>query len=83
MSSFKLKKSYEKVLKCENNLALALQQLSSIASKIHGKKIEASICVDGEIEFRLYDEDYLVETTLEELIQKAEKRDSNLCIKRK
>lgn len=78
MSSFELKKSYKEVLKCENNLALALQQLSSVASEIYGKKIEASICVDGEIEFRLYGEDYIEETTIEELMQKAERGDSNI-----
>lgn len=64
---------YRKVTKKECELMNLLEQLSVKASEIYGEELEASFCVDGEIEFRKPGEVFYVEVSIEELAE-MEKR---------
>lgn len=77
-----IRKLYNEVIKQKNNLDNAIEQLSRKASEIYGKDLIADFCSGNEIEFRLsdydnpcatYENDFCIETTLEEL-EKNEKK---------
>lgn len=51
----RLKRQYDKRLKCSIELLSQLELLSRIASEIYGEEIVAEICSGNEIEFRITD----------------------------
>jgi hypothetical protein len=58
----KLISVYNRCLEYSNKLDSALQELSSISSKIYGKELQADICDGDEIEFRELDENGYIDS---------------------
>lgn len=82
-----IRELYDEVLRQKNKLDIATEQLSKRASEIYGKDLVADLCSGSEIEFRLSDyndpystgeNDYLIETTIEELEKMDIKNDKNI-----
>lgn len=71
-----IRKLYNEVMIQKIKLDNAIERLSKKASEIYGKELIADFCSGGEIEFRLsdydnpnatYENDFYIETTIEEL----------------
>ena len=71
-----IRELYNEVIRQNNNLNNAIEQLSKKASEIYGRELIADICSGFEIEFRLsnydnpnstFENDFCIETTIEEL----------------
>lgn len=81
-----IRKLYNEVMIQKIKLDNAIEQLSKKASEIYGKELIADFCGGGEIEFRLsdydnpnatYENDFCIETTIEELEKNEKKREKN------
>lgn len=74
MDKQKLIKAYKRVEDDMIRLWHSQTELSRIASSYYGKNIEANICGDGEIEFRLIGKDEIPDSNstilLEEILDK-------------
>lgn len=74
MNKQKLIKAYKRVEGDIIRLWHSKEVLSRIASSYYGKNVEAEICGDGEIEFRLIGEDEIPDSNstiiLEEMLNK-------------
>lgn len=84
-------KLYDEVIRQKNNLDNAIEQLGKRASEIYGKELVADFCSGGEIEFRLsdydnphstYENDFCIETTIEELEKMENKNDKRGIIQK-
>lgn len=74
MDKQKLIKAYKRVEDDIIHLWSSREELSRVASAFYGKIIEAEICGDGEIEFRLIGEDEIPDSNstiiLEDILNK-------------
>ena len=82
-----IRELYDEVLRQKNKLDNAIELLSKRASEIYGKELVADLCSGFGIEFRLSDyndpystgeNDYLIETTIEELEKMEIKNNKNI-----
>ena len=63
MTTNQLMRLYNRVENLNNQLQAALETLSNAASKMYGQELQADLCGDNEIEFRLMDGEYIDEHT--------------------
>lgn len=58
MTANQLMKLYDKVNDLNSQLQAALETLGNAASEMYGQELQADLCGDNEIEFRLMDGDF-------------------------